>query len=493
MANYYEPIDCGETLPIKNPHAFSVSMPTVKDVIDYEEETEEIKEVIKSAYPRIVFHPYVATIAKMATEELGLNDKYLFILPNIEVAKRVEVLSKTSCEFNTYKDYTVAIFNIEDKESIKKYYNLMKHCGYMIFSREAEDFLIREGVDIDLFIEDYFTGESESEIISVINDGYGSDNILLTNCGMNAIYAGYEAVKSKMSEEGREIVIQYGWAYSDTLQIFQKCTKRLMVIENVLNTEKLEKFLEKKGDQVGILYLETISNPLIAVPDIPKIYELAQKYGFKVLIDNTFATPWTVDISNYGDLIFESLTKYASGKGDIMAGAVILPESSSLDISIMDRIKDLILPLYPRVKDRLALTIGSYKERVEKVEENCKKIVDFFTGHPLVERLYTTQEFSDNWNKIARDGFKYGGVISIVFNGELEDVYDDLNLPKGPSLGTDFHLIMPYTLLAHYFDTKTKFGLSYLKKVGLSPKLLRFSIGTDSVDHIFNCFSQGDN
>lgn len=478
---YFEPIECGETIPIKNPHAFSVSMPTVQNVIDYEEETEEIQTKIKSAYPRIVFHPYIAKIAELASKYLKLDSFYIFVLPDIEVAERVASLSKTEPEYKPYKDYTLALFNIEDKDNIKKYYNLMKHCGYMVFSREAEDFLIKEGVDINLFQENYYSGDSEEQIKAVLAMGYSTNDILLTNCGMNAIYAGFETVKKHEEENGKDIVIQYGWAYSDTLQIFQKCTKRLMVIEDVSNTAKLVKFLEKKGDRVGVLYLETISNPLIGIPDIVEVYELSKKYDFKILIDNTFATPWSVDITSYCDLIFESLTKFASGHGDIMAGAVIRPEKSRLSSVILNDIKPLTIPLYYRVKDRLAYTIGNYKARVEKIEKNTQVIAEFLKNHPMVESLYTVQnsKFVNNWNRIAKDGFEYVGVISVVFKGELEKVYNKLNMPKGPSLGAEFPVVMAYTLLAHYFDTKTKYGLSYLNKIGLSPKLLRFSIGVD--------------
>lgn len=486
--NYYEPIECGETIPLGNPHAFSVSMPTVKDVIDYEEETEEIKTKIKSAYPRIVFHPYIGRIAELANIELSLNDFYIFVLPSSTVAERVALLSGTKPEFKQYKDYTLALFNIDDEDNIKKYYNLMKHCGYMVFSREAEDFLLKQGEDIHYFQEEYFEGDSENHIKTVLEEGYGTRDILLTNCGMNAIYAGIDTVKKNETESGKDIIIQYGWAYSDTLQIFQKCTKGLMVIEDVSNTERLVKFLEKKGDRVGVLYLETISNPLIGVPDIIEVYKLSQKYGFKVLIDNTFATPWSVNITDYCDLIFESLTKFASGHGDIMAGAVIRPEKSRLSKDILNEIKPLTLPLYIRVKNRLAFTIGNYRKRVETIEHNTKIIANYLKDHPKVETLYTVQnpKFVNNWKKIAKDGFEYAGVISVVFKGELEEVYDKLNMPKGPSLGSEFPVVMAYTLLAHYFDTKTKYGLSYLNKIGLSPKLLRFSIGVDDPELTIN-------
>ena len=56
-------IPCGQTLPLNNIHAVSVSMPFLQDVIDYEEQTPQILEKIKSAYPRFVMHPYLKLLS----------------------------------------------------------------------------------------------------------------------------------------------------------------------------------------------------------------------------------------------------------------------------------------------------------------------------------------------------------------------------------------------------------------------------------------------
>ena len=55
----FNPIPCGQTLPLNNIHAVSVSMPNLQDVIDYEEQTPEILEKITTAYPRFIIHPYL--------------------------------------------------------------------------------------------------------------------------------------------------------------------------------------------------------------------------------------------------------------------------------------------------------------------------------------------------------------------------------------------------------------------------------------------------
>ena len=62
-------IPCGQTLPLNNIHAVSVSMPELQDVIDYEEQTPQILEKITIAYPRFVMHPYLKVLAKYIKEK----------------------------------------------------------------------------------------------------------------------------------------------------------------------------------------------------------------------------------------------------------------------------------------------------------------------------------------------------------------------------------------------------------------------------------------
>ncbi|MGL1890152.1 MAG: aminotransferase class I/II-fold pyridoxal phosphate-dependent enzyme [Spirochaetaceae bacterium] len=485
---YYEPIPLGESIPLNNPYAFSVSMPTIQDVIDYEEGTSESLNVIKSAYPRILFHPYIKKIIEIATDELNLTDYKLFLLPDLKSALCVSGLSDTTPEFLDFHEYTLAIFKLDKKDEIESYYNLMKHCGYMLFDREAEDLLNRLGVKTPEFKEDVVNTNSENIILDVLSDGYGSSNILLGNCGMNVIYAGFEAVKRLSDTKGRKLFILFGWAYSDTIQILKKCTDELVIISDVKSTSKLEDLLNKRGAEVAGIYLETVSNPLIEVPDLPKVYELSKEYNIPLLVDNTFATPWNVDINLYCDLIFESLTKFASGKGDLMAGAVILPTQSQLKPQIMNEIKNFISPLYIRTQNRLAHSIKGYKDRVLKINDNAKTIYNYLKTNDKIKDVFSVYNKSQlqNWNKIAKTPKSFCGVISVVFFGEIAKVYDNLLLPKGPSLGSEFPIIMSYTLLAHYNETKNDEGLKYLKELGMSPDLLRISIGIDDPSFIIN-------
>lgn len=488
---YYKPIPCGANLPLDNPHAFSVSMPTYQDVADYEEEANGILERVKTAYPRILFHPYVKEAAQFIRTEKGLDANGIcYILPSLKFAHHVAELSGTSPQIHEYDGYAIAYFPEDTTETPADYYAFMKHCGYMIYSREAEDFLRAHGVTLPGWAEDYNTTNPEEQILHTLQEGYGESRITLCGSGMNAIYAAYAAVKESVAAE-RDIFIQYGWIYTDSIHILRKCSREFQQIGRVTDFEELKTYLKENGNRVAGVVTETVSNPLLQSPDLPALATLARRYGFTVILDNTFATPWNVAVAPYADIIIESLTKFASGKGDCMGGAIIIPEQSRLPQATEGKLKKYVTPLVGRDLQRLGYTIGGYRDRVKQANRNSATLVDCLVHHPRVKVVHHVYADAtcDNYRKIAKDDSCYGGVISFVVDGDFRTFYDNLTLPKGPSLGCDFPLAMSYTLLAHW-DLVNEPKQKTLNEMGLSPWLIRLSVGEDSPRHIIKAMEK---
>ena len=84
----------------------------------------------------------------------------------------------------------------------------------------------------------------------------------------------------------------------------------------------------------------------------------------------------------------------------------------------------------------------------------------------------------------------YTGIVSVTFKDDFRKVYDKLNFAKGPSLGTEFTLLMPYTYLAHYDLIISKDGNEFLNKIGLPINLLRISVGVENIEDIINEFER---
>jgi len=481
---YYEPIPCGVQLPLDNPHAFSVSMPTYQDVVDYEAETNNIFDRIKTAYPRIITHTYIKQAVAFICEELEIEGGTSYLLPSMDAAQMVATLSNTSPNIFPYESYALANFPAGTTDVPANFYAFMKHCGYMIFSREAYNFLRGHELPVAIFNEEYCTSKAESTIKEILEQGYGSREVTLTSSGMNAIWASYYAVKKQLFE--RDIFIQFGWLYADSIHILRKVSGEFKQIGKVEDLDELTAFCEANGSRIAGILTETVSNPLIHSPDLEAIWKLANKHGFMVILDNTFATPWNVTVSGYADVIVESLTKFASGKGDCMAGAIVIPENSRLTNFAREIIRERIVPLEGRDLQRLAFEIDDYEERVLRINSYTKTIVEALEqiGQIEVHSVFDG-DGSENYRKIAKDESCYCGVISFVPKVDFATFYDNLNLPKGPSLGADFPLVMPYTLLAHW-DLVNEPEQKSLKANGLSPWLLRLSVGDDDPQKTIN-------
>ncbi len=98
---------------------------------------------------------------------------------------------------------------------------------------------------------------------------------------------------------------------------------------NLAEFESLVKDLRPK-----LVYVEIISNPLLVIPDAKGIFRIARKYGVKIIVDNTFATPYLFKPADHGaDIVIHSVTKYFSGHGNLTAGAVCGNDTEADEIS----------------------------------------------------------------------------------------------------------------------------------------------------------------
>ena len=197
---YFSDIDCGKTLPLDNPYACSVSMPKLQDVIDYEEEKNGIFDKIKSGYPRIIFNPYAMQLLEHLKKRNQIGPgKKLFLLPSIKALKVMSVIVKGKVDVYFHNDLVIVAIDQTNKKLIDDFYGFLKHTGYTVFAREAEDYLRDSGVGVPEFSEERYDGDSENFIKQKLMDAYqikSDKNIFLTNSGMNAIFSVYSALKA---------------------------------------------------------------------------------------------------------------------------------------------------------------------------------------------------------------------------------------------------------------------------------------------------------
>jgi cystathionine gamma-synthase len=197
-----------------------------------------------------------------------------------------------------------------------------------------------------------------------------------------------------------------------------------------------------------------------------------------------------VDARPYADLIATSLTKYFSGVGDVMGGSLIFAPGSSLREEL-ERAHAATHEDLLWWEDAVTLEHNSrdFVDRMRQINANTEALAEFLRGHARIERVYFPKyETPDTYAKARKNDAAYGGLFSILLkDGEraAPAVYDRLRVSKGPSLGTNYTLACPYTLLAHYAE------LDWAESIGVSRYLLRVSVGLEEVNDLKERFRDG--
>ena len=144
-------------------------------------------------------------------------------------------------------------------------------------------------------------------------------------------------------------------------------------------------------------------------------------------------------------------------------------------------------PLYIADAEVLLSNLKGYSKRMKIVNANGLALAAWLAKHPAVAEVWhPSLTNKENYDQVMRKGGGYGGLLSFVLKTpkKTPKVYDALRLSKGPSFGTAFTLVCPYTLLAHYQE------LEWAEGCGVSPNLLRVSCGLEPIETIIAAFEE---
>jgi cystathionine gamma-synthase len=242
--------------------------------------------------------------------------------------------------------------------------------------------------------------------------------------------------------------------------------------------------------EFGAVFCEVPSNPLLRSVNLPRVAEACRQGGVPLVVDDTVASSINVDVLKYADLVTTSLTKWVSGVGDVMAGLVTLNADSPWASDFRSFFNEDTgggSRLYTGDCRVLISNMKSYPERVKRSNENGELVAEYLHAHPAVGRVwYPKFNTPHEYQLIRRDTGGYGGVVSFTLKQprKMPRFYDALELCKGPSLGTNFTLASPYTMLAHYFE------LDWAEACGVSPNLLRLSVGIEDGEVIIGALAR---
>ncbi len=469
----------GEAIP-PSPHAVSVALPRWEDVIAYEEKNPACIDSLKSIYPRFGLNPLVKEISNKALNLHGGDfTKSGWPFPNIDTATKAKAYcERINCNAQIHILEVCGLHClIVDAKTTPIAKAFWQHTGLGASSRQAAIALNKEKVPSKN------TGiEARESICNRLAKIYECDSelIQLHPSGMAALTTALEALRKFRPHN---TAIQIGFPYVDVLKL-----PKLIFEGSELLLSPTPEELAKELDQQkpSALIVEIPSNPMLQCVDLPLVAKMAHDRGIPVIADDTIGSAVNINSLPYADLVFTSLTKSFAGRGDVLAGSLIVSPTSKW--------KNILKELLPMVTvaklsdtDAIVLEEASrdVADRIIKSNKSCLELKSRLENHPNIKRLLHPSQCSNYKALMRPNNAGYGCLLSFELKGGVtmaERFYNSLKVCKGPSLGTVFTLVCPYVLLAHYQE------LDWAKKCGIPNSLIRVSVGLEQNEDLWDRF-----
>ena len=314
-----------------------------------------------------------------------------------------------------------------------------------------------------------------SEKLAALERG---ERCLVFSSGMAAISTVFFSLLSR----GDHCVAQ-AEIYGGSHKLLSKDLQKYGIEVSLIGSNDPDAYEREITGKTKLLYIESPSNPLLRLADIPRIADIARKNGIISVIDNTFATPINQKPIEMGiDVVVHSGTKYLGGHSDIACGAVVAKRS------VLDRVHE--------AQKSLGGTLDSFSSflldrglktlplRVERQNSNALEIARLLEKSPKVQTVYYPGLQSHPDHELARRQMRgYGGIVTFTLEGTIRTArkfIESLGLIKGAvSLGGAESIIcLPFETSHSRVEKEVR------EKIGILETTMRLSVGIEDPDDL---------
>ena len=311
--------------------------------------------------------------------------------------------------------------------------------------------------------------------------------------GAVAFASGMAAISSvifSLLKAGDNIIV-HKTLYGSTFSVVNNMLPKYSMSSKTVDLRNAELFEKAIDENTKAVYFETPCNPNLEIIDIKAISQIAKKRGIKVVVDNTFASPYFQRPLSLGaDIVVHSATKYICGHGDVVGGVAVAKDADYvqyLKFDYMCEFGGVMSPFNAWLLLRGLKTLGV---RMRQHQSSAMTVASFLEAHPKVQKVFYPGLESFEGHKTAKeqmDGF--GAIISFEVKGGLEEskrVVNSVKLIKlAVSLGDCETLIEHPAAMTHRGYPKEK-----LEEFGFSESLIRLSIGLENEQDIIRDLDQ---
>ncbi|WP_102027431.1 bifunctional cystathionine gamma-lyase/homocysteine desulfhydrase [Salirhabdus sp. Marseille-P4669] len=278
-------------------------------------------------------------------------------------------------------------------------------------------------------------------------------------------------------------VIMTDDVYGGSYRLVSKVLNRFNIETTFVDTSSIDEIKKAIQPNTKAIYVETPTNPLLKVTDLEATSQFAKDNELLFIVDNTFSTPyWQNPMKHGADIVLHSATKYIGGHSDVVAGLVVV-NSNELGEElhfIQNSVGGILGPQDSYLLIRGIKTLGV---RMEEIEENSKKVIEFLQAHPLVQNIYypglTNHPGHDVHTKQATG---FGGMLSFDVGSEAKAAQLLANVKYftlAESLGAVESLISVPAKMTHASIPKER-----REELGITDGLIRISIGLEDAEDL---------
>ena len=380
--------------------------------------------------------------------------------------------------------------------------------------RAARLFDLSEAGNIYTRLQNPTTTAYEQRIAAL----YGAVGALAVSSGMSAILV----TVLSLASEGDNIVAS-PFLYGGTYNQFRITLRKLGIDCRIASSERPEDFEALIDERTKALYAESMGNPTCAVPDLEALGELARRRDVPLVIDNTFgAAGYLCNPFEWGaNIVVDSATKWINGHGTGLGGVIVdggnynwangkFPQidgpsegyhglnfheafgpAAFIVKCRVDGLRDMGCAPSPFDSYLMLIGLETLSLRVKHEVESARKLAEYCRCHPKVERVSFVGFDTHPSHENARKYYRFGS--SAVFNVELKGTLES-TVRFVESLRLAANMVMigdSITVVTHPASTTHKqLSDAALAAAGVTPTLLRISLGLENADDIIEDFEQ---
>jgi methionine-gamma-lyase len=307
----------------------------------------------------------------------------------------------------------------------------------------------------------------------------GTESAWVTGSGMAAI----TTTILQLCNAGDHVVTSVT-TYGGTYAFLKNYLTKFNIDVTFVNITDIESVRKAIRPNTKVLYTESVTNPMLQISDIPSLAEITGKKGIKLVVDNTF-TPLIISPFLLGaDIVVYSMTKFINGKNDCVAGAICASDEFIAAISDVNTGTAMLLGpvLDPLRSSSILKNLGTLHIRMQQHSRNAMYLANKFVEIGLKHNYPGLSDHPghDLLKKIMNKRYGFGGMIAIdLGTAEVAAPF----MEKMQEAGIGYHAVsLGYfrTLFSNSGkSTSSEVPVEIQKEMGLSPGLIRFSVGLD--------------